>query len=223
MQAVDDQLRVPLSEVMWGDDAELLKSTEFAQPALFAIEVALAALWQSWGVAPDVVIGHSVGEITAACVAGTLSLPDAARVVAARGRLMARLPTGGVMVAVTASEAEVAPLLTEGVSVAAVNGPKSVVMSGERAAVGAVRTVGGRRSSGASVGGVARVSLAADGAHGRGVLAVVAGVSAGEPRIGLVSNVTGQLAGAGYGSPRTGSGTCASRCVSSTACGWPSR
>ncbi len=129
---LDGHLRLPLREVMWGDDAELLQSTEFAQPALFALETAVAALWQSWGVMPDVVMGHSVGEIAAAYVAGVLSLADAARVVAARGRLMAQLPVGGVMVAVSASEAEVAPLLTEGASIAAVNGPDSVVLSGER-------------------------------------------------------------------------------------------
>ncbi|KKB96937.1 acyltransferase domain-containing protein, partial [Mycobacterium nebraskense] len=87
--AVDGHARLPLRDVMWGTDPELLESTEFAQPALFVLEIALAALWQSWGVTPDVVIGHSVGEIAAACVAGVLSLQDAARVVAARGRLMA--------------------------------------------------------------------------------------------------------------------------------------
>ena len=199
--AVDNHLRMPLREVMWGADAELLQSTEFAQPALFVVEIALAALWQSWGLTPDVVIGHSVGEIAAACVAGVLSLQDAARVVAARGRLMARLPAGGVMVAVTATEAEVAPLLTEGVSIAAVNGPKSVVLSGGQAAVGAVadRLAGGGR----------RVrQLAVSHAFHSPLMepmiedfsAVLAEVSAGEPRIGLVSNLTGQLAGPGYGS-----------------------
>ena len=111
--ALDPHLRLPLRQVIWGNDAALLESTEFAQPALFAVEVALAALLQHWGVVPDVVTGHSVGEITAAYVAGVLSLADAAKVVAARGRLMAALPAGGVMVAVAASEAEVAPLLTE--------------------------------------------------------------------------------------------------------------
>ena len=135
-EALDGYLRVPLRQLIWGTDAGLLQSTEFAQPALFAIEVALAALLLSWGVVPDVVLGHSVGEFAAAQVAGVLSVADAARLVAARGRLMAGLPAGGVMVAVAASEAEVAPLLGEGVSVAAVNAPDAVVVSGEAEAVG---------------------------------------------------------------------------------------
>src|SRR5271156_5443293 len=80
--ALDAHLRLPLRQVIWGDDAELLESTEFAQPGLFAVEVALAALWKSWGVVPDVVMGHSVGEIAAAAVAGVLTLDDAAKVVA---------------------------------------------------------------------------------------------------------------------------------------------
>ncbi|OBB84951.1 type I polyketide synthase [Mycobacterium sp. 852002-30065_SCH5024008] len=199
--AVDAHARLPLREVMWGTDPELLESTEFAQPALFVLEVALAALWQSWGVTPDVVIGHSVGEIAAACVAGVLSLADAARVVAARGRLMAALPAGGVMVAVTATEAEVAPLLNDNVSVAAVNGPDAVVLSGERAAVTAAAdrlADCGRRVR----------QLAVSHAFHSPLMepmidefsAVLAGVSPGAPRIDLISNVTGQLAGPGYGS-----------------------
>ena len=133
--ALDGQLRRPLKQVVWDTDPEALEDTEFAQPALFAVEVGLASLWRSWGVTPDVVLGHSVGEITAAHVAGVLSLADAATIVAARGRLMAQLPAGGVMVAVTAGEAEVAPLLSQGVGIAAVNGPNSVVLSGAQAAV----------------------------------------------------------------------------------------
>ncbi len=199
--AVDAHARLPLRDVMWGGDPELLQSTEFAQPALFALEVALAALWRSWGVTPDVVIGHSVGEIAAACVAGVLSLQDAARVVAARGRLMAALPDGGVMVAVTAAEAEVAPLLNGGVSIAAVNGPDAVVLSGERAAVTAV--AGRLADRGRRVRQLA-VSHAFHSPLMEPMIAefsaVVAGVSPGAPRIELVSNVTGQLAGPGYGS-----------------------
>ncbi|OJZ67893.1 polyketide synthase [Mycobacterium paraffinicum] len=199
--AVDGHARLPLRDVMWGGDPGLLENTEFAQPALFVLEVALAALWRSWGVTPDVVIGHSVGEIAAACVAGVLSLPDAARVVAARGRLMAALPAGGVMVAVNATEAEVAPLLNGGVSLAAVNGPDAVVLSGERTAV---TTVADRL---ADCGRRVR-QLAVSHAFHSPLMepmigefsSVLAGVSPGAARIDLVSNVTGQLAGPGYGS-----------------------
>ncbi|RAU91271.1 polyketide synthase [Mycobacterium colombiense] len=199
--SVDAHTRLPLREVMWGADPQLLQSTEFAQPALFVVEVALATLWQSFGVTPDVVIGHSVGEIAAACVAGALSLPDAARLVAARGRLMAALPAGGVMVAVAATEAEVVPMLNGAVSIAAVNGPQSLVLSGEQAAVGAVAdrlTAGGARVHRLAVSHAFHSPLMEPMMDD--FAAVASGISAAEPRIALVSNLTGQLAGPGYGS-----------------------
>lgn len=191
---LDRHLRYPLRDVIWGHDQDLLNTTEFAQPALFAVEVALYRLLMSWGVRPGLVLGHSVGELAAAHVAGALCLPDAAMLVAARGRLMQALPAGGAMFAVQAREDEVAPMLGHDVSIAAVNGPASVVISGAHDAVSAIADR--LRGQGRRVHRLA-VSHAFHSALMEPMIAeftaVAAELSVGLPTIPGISNVTGQL------------------------------
>lgn len=191
---LDRHLRYPLRDVIWGHDQDLLNTTEFAQPALFAVEVALYRLLMSWGVRPGLVLGHSVGELAAAHVAGALCLPDAAMLVAARGRLMQALPAGGAMFAVQAREDDVAPMLGHDVSIAAVNGPASVVISGAHDAVSAIADR--LRGQGRRVHRLA-VSHAFHSALMEPMIAeftaVAAELSVGLPTIPVISNVTGQL------------------------------
>ncbi|XVS67795.1 SDR family NAD(P)-dependent oxidoreductase [Actinosynnema sp. CA-299493] len=197
--ALDPLLDRPLRDVLWADEGSpavgLLDRTEYAQPALFAVEVALFRLLHARGVRPDLLLGHSVGELAAAHVAGVLSLPDAAALVAARGRLMGSLPAGGAMVAVAASEDEVRPLLDEGVSIAAVNGPRSVVLSGDADAVD--RLAGRWRDRGVRTTRL-RVSHAFHSAHVDPVLeefrVVAEKLSYSAPLLRVVSNVTGRIA-----------------------------
>ncbi|MFJ6186132.1 SDR family NAD(P)-dependent oxidoreductase [Streptomyces sp. NPDC092295] len=143
--ALEPHLRMPLAAVVFAPedsaDAVLVHETEFTQPGLFAVEVALFRLWESWGVVPGAVAGHSVGELAAAHVAGVLDLADAARLVAARGRLMQDCERGGAMASVEAPEPEVLDVLAGAagrVSVAGLNGPAQTVVSGDTAAVTAV-------------------------------------------------------------------------------------
>ncbi|MFF1908761.1 SDR family NAD(P)-dependent oxidoreductase, partial [Kitasatospora sp. NPDC058218] len=190
-RALDEALELlDIRGEFFGADAEVLEGTGIAQPALFAFEVALFRLWESWGVRPDAVAGHSVGEVVAAHVAGVLSLADACTLVAARGRLMQALPAGGVMVAVEVTEEEVLPLLGDDVSLAAVNGPTSVVVSGAGPAVErVVAALSGRRSR------RLRVSHAFHSPLMEPMLdefrQVLAGLSFESPTLRFVSTVTG--------------------------------
>ncbi|MCK2145466.1 type I polyketide synthase [Streptomyces sp. WAC00276] len=199
---LDPELGRSLKAVVFDGEDGLLDRTRFTQAALFAVEVALFRLVESWGVRPDALLGHSVGEIAAAHVAGVLGLDDACTLVAARGRLMDALPEGGAMVAVEASEDEVRAALVDGVSVAAVNGPRAVVVSGPAEAVEQVAaTLAGQ---GARIKKLT-VSHAFHSALMDPMLAefrqVAEALTYGRALVPVVSNLTGEAAGPELSTP----------------------
>jgi acyl transferase domain-containing protein/acyl carrier protein len=185
----------PLLQVLF-DDAAALERTEYTQPALFAVGYAISRLWEAFGVTPAVVMGHSVGEYVAACEAGVFSLEDGLKLIARRGRLMQSLPAGGEMAAVAAPAASVQGFLDGAVEIAAVNGPAQTVIAGAAAAVAACC----RRLEAAGM--VAQRLAVSHAFHSPLVDPVLDAfeATAGEvafapPRLRLISNLTGALAG----------------------------
>jgi malonyl CoA-acyl carrier protein transacylase len=195
-----DSLEQPLLEVLYSspDKSSLLDETAYTQPALFALEYALAELWQSWGIKPAAVMGHSVGEYVAACVAGVFSLEDGLKFIASRGRLMQALPKKGRMVAVLANENSVAAAIQpyrDEVSIAAINGPQSIVISGTQSAIEALTAT-------LNTAGIKTKPLTVSHAFHSPLMEpilaefkrIAAEITYAKPKIALCSNVTGEFA-----------------------------
>ncbi|NEP38246.1 MAG: type I polyketide synthase, partial [Okeania sp. SIO2H7] len=188
------------SEATDNSGSSLIDQTAYTQPVLFAIEYALFKLWESWGIKPDVVMGHSVGEYVAATVAGVFSLEDGLKLISTRGRLMQKLPAGGEMVSVMTSESKVletlkAMSLEEKVAIAAMNGPQSIVISGESESVRAIATK--LESAGIKTKQL-QVSHAFHSPLMEPMLAefetVANQITYNQPRISIISNLTGTKA-----------------------------
>ncbi|MCC6166644.1 MAG: SDR family NAD(P)-dependent oxidoreductase, partial [Caldilineaceae bacterium] len=201
--ALGDALTPPLLDVLYGDDETtnaLLHETAYTQPALYAVEAALIELWRSWGVEPALLLGHSIGEFVAAYAAGVFSLEDGLKLVAARGQLMQALPRAGAMVVILADAATVSGALAsyaDQVSIAAINGPQQVVISGAQEAVSAVveaLTAAGVDSRPLQVSHAFHSPLMQPMVAAFG--AVAAAIPYRAPRVPLVSNVYGRLFGA---------------------------
>ena len=191
-------LDVPLLELLWGNSSHLLDQTAYTQPALFALEYALYQLWQSWGIQPDAVLGHSVGEYIAACVAGVFSLADGLKLIASRAKLMQALPSGGVMAAVLVDKSKLVQALApyaKQVAIAAHNGPRSFTIFGAVEPLEAVC-----KALSANGGKIKRLSVshAFHSTLMEPMLAefeAVAGqVKYQQPQITLIANLTGQVA-----------------------------
>lgn len=184
----------PLLDVMWADEA--LHQTAYTQPALFAIEYAIAKLWASWGVEPEVLLGHSIGEYAAACIADVFTLEEGLKLVAARGRLMQSLPPGGQMMSIAADEVTVNEIVAEHcarAAIAAINGPRSNVVSGASKALEAIAAQCEKR-------GIRTVPLRVSHAFHSPLMDpileafrdVAESVRFEPPRMTVISNVTGQ-------------------------------
>ena len=197
-------LEVSLLDVLYPaqvkeESSNLLDQTGYTQPAIFVIEYALFKLWESWGIKPNAVMGHSVGEYVAACISGVFSLEDGLKLIAMRGKLMQKLPSGGEMVSVMASESQVKAAIGESssqVAIAAINGPESIVISGESAAIASI-------CSQLESGGVKTKKLQVSHAFHSPLMepmltefeAVAKQVTYNQPKIRLISNVTGAEVG----------------------------
>ncbi|MBC1213847.1 SDR family NAD(P)-dependent oxidoreductase [Trichormus variabilis ARAD] len=192
-------LQQPLLSVLYptSDVTSPLNETAYTQPALFALEYSLAEMWKSWGIVPDAVMGHSVGEYVAACVAGVFSLEDGLKLIAERGRLIQSLPQNGMMAAVFTNEARMNGILaayTGQVAIAGINGPENIVISGAREAVQSVLKE-------LATQGINAQPLQVSHAFHSPLMAsildpfeqIASSVQFQAPRIPLISNLTGQI------------------------------